>query len=209
VQGTARSTSIYLADDHVVVRRGLRLLMESVPGFEVVGEAGDAREALAALGGAVDVLLLDLNMPGEPLGALSEAAGKGVAVIVLTMERDPAFAERALQAGARGYVLKGAVDEELIDAVREVAAGGTHVSGEVARDLERRAEPAEGGPWELTARELEVLRMIARGHTNVEIAEQLSLSVRTVETHRTHIQQKLGTSGRPDLVRYALSRDLI
>jgi two-component system response regulator NreC len=209
VQGTARSTSIYLADDHVVVRRGLRLLMESVPGFEVVGEAGDAREALAALGGAVDVLLLDLNMPGEPLGALSEAAGKGVAVIVLTMERDPAFAERALQAGARGYVLKGAEDEELIDAVREVAAGGTHVSGEVARDLERRAEPAEGGPWELTARELEVLRMIARGHTNVEIAEQLSLSVRTVETHRTHIQQKLGTSGRPDLVRYALSRDLI
>lgn len=209
MQGTARSTSIYLADDHVVVRRGLRLLMESVPGFEVVGEAGDAREALAALGGAVDVLLLDLNMPGEPLGALSEAAGKGVAVIVLTMERDPAFAERALQAGARGYVLKGAVDEELIDAVREVAAGGTHVSGEVARDLERRAEPAEGGPWELTARELEVLRMIARGHTNVEIAEQLSLSVRTVETHRTHIQQKLGTSGRPDLVRYALSRDLI
>lgn len=210
MQGTGEQISIFLADDHVVVRRGLRLLLEEVPDFAVVGEASNAREALAAAtDAAVDVLLLDLNMPGKPLDALAESGADAPPVVFLTMERDPAFAERALHAGARGYVLKGAVDEELIDAIRVVSAGGTHVSSEVERSLKGRSEQGDGAPTELTPRELEVLRLIARGHTNAEIAELLSLSVRTVETHRTHIQQKLRASGRPELVRYALAHDLI
>jgi two-component system response regulator NreC len=207
VQG-ARPISLFLADDHVVVRRGLRMLLDEVPEFQVRGEAGDAGEALAAVaGGGVDVLLLDLNMPGEPLEAIAEIArsAEATAVIFLTMEQDPAYARRALEAGARGYVLKGAAGEELVDAIRTVAAGGTHVSADVQRSLGKQAEQAS----ELTVRESEVLRLIARGHTNVEIAEKLSLSVRTIETHRTHIQQKLGISSRPELVRYALAHDLI
>lgn len=207
---TPPTISLVLADDHVVVRRGLRMLLERVPDFEVEAESGDAREALAAVkGGGVDVLLLDLNMPGEPLEALSEIAKSmpGVAVIVLTMEQDPAFARRALDAGAKGYVLKRAAEEELVGAIRAVAAGRTHVSREVERALARagRADP----PSELTPRETEVLRLISRGHTNAEVARELSLSVRTVETHRTHIQQKLVLSTRPELVRYALEHDLI
>jgi two-component system response regulator NreC len=200
---------IVLADDHVVVRRGLRMLLEAEEGLEVTAEAGEAGEAVAAAtNGGADVLLLDLNMPGDPLGALPELAGAGVAAIVLTMERDPAFAERAMEAGASGYLFKDAPGEELIEAIRAAAAGESHVSASVARSMERRSRQRGAAP-ELTPRETEVLSMIARGHTNGEIAERLALSVRTVETHRTHIQQKLGTSGRPELVRYALEHDLI
>lgn len=203
--------SLVLADDHVVVRHGLRLLLDRVPEFEVVAESGDAREALAAVeAGGVDVVLLDLNMPGEPLEALAEIARSSpqVAVVVLTMEQDPSFARRALEAGARGYVLKRGAEEDLVDAIHAVAAGGTHVSGEVRAALERqdREQPPEN---ELTPRETEVLRLISRGHTSAEIAHELSLSVRTVETHRTRIQQRLGLSSRPDLVRYALDHDLL
>jgi two-component system response regulator NreC len=201
-------TSLFLADDHVVVRRGLRMLLDGVPEFDVRGEAGDAREALAAIaGGSVDVLILDLNMPGEPLEAIAEIGRSAppTAVIVLTMEQDPAHARRALDAGAAGYVYKGAAGDELVEAIQTVAAGGTHLSPEVERAMGRRAEEAS----RLTEREQEVLRLIARGHTNAEVAEELSLSIRTIETHRTHIQQKLGVSSRPELVRYALAHDLI
>lgn len=202
--------SLLLADDHVVVRRGLRLVLERVPRLEVAGEAGDAREALARVReGGVDVVLLDLNMPGEPLAALAEiaAAEPDVAVVVLTMEQDPAVARLALDAGARGYVLKRAADEELVEAIGTVAAGGTHLSPALQAALKRIGEqPPES---ELTPREAEVLRLIARGNTNAEVARQLSLSVRTVETHRNHIQQKLSLASRPELVRYALEHDLI
>jgi two-component system response regulator NreC len=203
--------SLVLADDHVVVRRGLRMLLERVSDFEVIAEASDARDALVAVNaGDVDVLVLDLNMPGRPLDVLSEIteSAAGVAVIVLTMEQDPAFARRALEAGAKGYVLKRAAGEELVDAIRAVTAGGTHLSRDIDTAL---AEPAaQANPSsELTARETEVLRLIARGHTNAEVARELHLSVRTVETHRTRIQQKLGLSSRPELVRYALVNDLI
>lgn len=203
--------SLVLADDHVVVRRGLRMVLERVPDFEVVTEASDAREALVAAGEVgADVLVLDLNMPGEPLEVLAEAgqAAPGVAVIVLTMEQDPELARRAMEAGARGYVLKQAAEEELVDAIRTVAAGGTHLSREIEAALARpdqRGDSRDG----LTGRETEVLGLIARGHTNAEIADMLSLSVRTVETHRARIQQKLGLSTRPELVRYALAHDLI
>ena len=204
--------AVVLADDHVVVRRGLRIALERVPGVTVVGEAGDVQTALAAV--AVeqpDVLVLDLNMPGESaLAALPGLVDSApdVAVVVLTMEQDPALARLALDRGARGYVLKQAAEEELVEAIRAVASGGTHVSREIEAALSEPAEP--GGPRdELTARETEVLRLIALGHTNADVAKRLSLSVRTVETHRTHIQQKLGVSGRPQLVRYALTQRLI
>lgn len=202
---------LVLADDHVVVRRGLRMLLEQEAGFEVAAEASDARQALASASEAeADIVVLDLNMPGEPLEALAELVrgGPRPAAIVLTMERDPAFARRALEIGARGYLLKDAAGDELIDAIRAVAGGGTHVSPEVEAALSKRQGP-EGPASELTARESEVLRLIARGHTNAEIATQLSLSVRTVETHRTRIQQKLCLSSRPELVRYALAHELI
>lgn len=187
------------------------MLLERVSDFEVIAEASDARDALVAVNaGDVDVLVLDLNMPGRPLDVLSEIteSAAGVAVIVLTMEQDPAFARRALEAGAKGYVLKRAAGEELVDAIRAVTAGGTHLSRDIDTAL---AEPAaQANPSsELTARETEVLRLIARGHTNAEVARELHLSVRTVETHRTRIQQKLGLSSRPELVRYALVNDLI
>jgi two-component system response regulator NreC len=205
-------TAVVLADDHVVVRRGLRMLLEQAPGFAVVGEAGDASSALgAAAAERADILVLDLNMPGQPpLEALAEMAesAPGVAVVVLTMERDPEFARRAFELGARGYVLKEAVEEELVTALRAVAAGGEHVSPALAAAL---AKPAEEGrsPADLTARETEVLRLIALGHTNAEIAAALSISVRTVESHRKRIQQKLGVSTRPELVRHALEHRLI
>ena len=205
-------TTVVLADDHVVVRRGLRMLLDQAPDLTVTGEAGDADAALAAaVREGADILVLDLNMPGRsPLDVLAEIADSapGVAVVVLTMERDPAFARRALELGASGYVLKEAVDDELVTAIREAGAGGTHVSAAVASLLE--GSPAdEGPPGGLTEREVEVLRLIALGHTNTEIAAELSLSVRTVESHRKHIQQKLGASSRPELVRYALEQKLI
>ena len=203
--------AVVLADDHIVVRRGLRMLLERVPDFEVVAEAGDARAALdAATAERADILVLDLNMPGQPpLEVLSEVAESApdVAVVVLTMEQDAAFARRALDRGARGYVLKRAVGEELVLAIRTAAAGGTHVSAAIETALAK--PPEHAAPDGLTEREVEVLRLIALGHTNIEIAGELSLSVRTVETHRMHIQQKLGVSSRPELVRYALDRRLI
>ena len=137
-----------LADDHVVVRRGLRMLLERVEEFEVLAEAGDAGEALELVGrGGVDVLLLDLNMPGRPLEALAElTAASPTSVIVLTMEQDPAFARRALEAGARGYLLKRAAEEELVDGDPDVAAGGTHIehgtSRRRCRGPSRSREPA-------------------------------------------------------------------
>ncbi len=210
--GAQPRIAVVLADDHVVVRRGLRMLLERVDDFAVVAEAGDAGAALDAVTTEkADVLVLDLNMPGQPpLNALSEVAESApdVAVVVLTMEQDPAFARPALERGARGYVLKRAVEEELVVAIRTVAAGGRHVSPEIEAVLAQPPERA-GPPDGLTERETEVLRLIALGHTNPEIGQMLSLSVRTVETHRTHIQQKLSIATRPELVRYALEHRLI
>lgn len=207
-----RQLTVVLADDHVVVRRGLRMLLDQAADLTVAGEAGDADSALqVSVDEDADVLVLDLNMPGRPplemLGEMSTSA-PGVAVVVLTMERDPAFARRALELGARGYVLKEAVDEELVTAIREVGGGGTHISAAVASLLEG-SKAEQGPPGGLTEREAEVLRLIALGYTNTEIATDLSLSVRTVESHRKHIQQKLGASSRPELVRYALEQRLI
>jgi len=165
------------------------------------------------LGHKPDVLVLDLNMPGgrSSLEALPDVAQRSPATrtVILTMQEDPEYARRALRAGALGYVLKDAADGELVDAVRRVAEGGTYLNPALGSRLATTPEQPSGPPGALSGREAQVLRLIALGHTNAEIAEQLFLSVRTVETHRAHIQQKLGRSTRAELVRYALDNGLL
>lgn len=206
----AEAISIVLADDHTVVRRALRMLLEEEPGFEVVAEADDADSAVRYLRGhKPDVLILDLNMPGRPsLEAIPDmrAVSPETQIVVLTMQKEPAFARQALQLGVLGYVLKEAADDELVQAVRSAAAGETYLQPALGAKL--AAEP-ESAASDLSERETDVLRLIALGHTNAEIAEKLYISVRTVETHRAHIQQKLGVSSRAELVRSALSRGLV
>jgi two-component system response regulator NreC len=210
----ADQITIVLADDHAVVRSGLRLLLDQAGGFHVVAEAGDADAALrSVLGHKPDVLVLDLNMPGEPtsLEAIPQVAERspGTRVVILTMQEDPSFARHALQAGAAGYVLKEAADTELVEAVRRVAAGETYLNPRLGAALASAPSAAQGRPDDLTAREVDVLRLIALGHTNTEIAGQLYLSVRTVESHRARIVQKLRLNTRAELVRYALERGLL
>ncbi len=205
-----QTITIVLADDHTVVRSALRLLLESEPGFEVVAEAGDVEGAVRYVRGHKPrVLILDLNMPGgSSLAAIPDVADAcpDTRTVVLTMQDDPAFAREALQAGALGYVLKEAADAQLVEAVRKAAGGETYLQPELGARL---AAAPSGPPDDLSERELEVLRLIALGHTNAEIAEQLFLSVRTIESHRAHIQQKLRLTTRSELVRYALERGLI
>jgi two-component system response regulator NreC len=214
VAAEAEPITIVIADDHLVVRSGLRMVLERAGGFEVVSEAGDADAALrTVLGHKPAILVLDLNMPGElsSLDAIPRVreVSPTTRVVVLTMQDDPQFARRALRAGAAGYVLKEAADDELVEAVRRVAEGGTYLNPRLGAML--AAAPAEpsGPPDDLTEREVEVLRLIALGNTNAEIAQQLYLSVRTVESHRAHIQQKLGRSTRAELVRYALDHGFL
>jgi two-component system, NarL family, response regulator NreC len=210
----AEPIKIVLADDHVVVRSGLRMVLERAGGFEVVSEAGDTDAALrTVLGHKPAILVLDLNMPGEltSLEAIPrvQEVSPATRVVVLTMQDDPEFARRALRAGAAGYVLKEAADDELVEAVRRVATGGTYLNPRLGAMLAAAPPEPSGPPDDLTDREVEVLRLIALGHTNAEIAQHLFLSVRTVESHRAHIQQKLGRSTRAELVRYALDHGFV
>ena len=206
----AGKTTVVLVDDHAVVRGALKALLEGQEDLEVVGEAGD----LAAGRSTVRerrprVLVLDVNLPDglavDAVPQLREDAPE-TAIVLLTMERDLTLARRALDAGAAGYLFKDSAHLELIEAVRAAAAGERHLAAAVAAGL--KSEGAGEKPA-LSPRETDVLRLMALGHTNREIGEQLSLSVRTVETHRAHIQQKLGLSSRPELTRYALSHGLI
>jgi two-component system response regulator NreC len=206
--GTIR---LVLADDHAVVRSGLRMLLDSEPDFEVVAEASDVESAKRYVRGHhPKVLVLDLNMPGgsslEAIPILRQES-PDTQIVVLTMQQEPAFAREALGAGALGYVLKEAADDELVEAVRNAAAGESYLNPKLGARI--ASEPPPGPPDDLSEREVDVLRLIALGHTNSEIAEQLFLSVRTVETHRSHIQQKLRLSTRAELVDYALKRKLI
>jgi len=203
--------SIVLADDHQVVRSGLRLLLDSQSDFEVVAEASDADGARRYVRGHHPrVLVLDLNMPGgsslQAIPAIREESPH-TQIVVLTMQNEPAFAREALGAGALGYVLKEAAHDELVEAVRRAAAGERYLNPRLGARL--AAEPASGPPDDLSAREVDVLRLIALGHTNAETAERLYLSVRTIETHRSHIQRKLGLSNRAELVAYAIDHRLI
>jgi two-component system response regulator NreC len=202
---------VVIADDHAVVRRGLRQVLDSEDGVEVVAEAANLTDARRYVRGHhPDVLVLDLNLPeGLSLAAIPEMRNEFPAtqVVVLTMQNEPAYAREALSAGALGYVLKEAAESELVEAVRRAAVGDTYLNPRLGARV--AAEPPAGPPDGLSEREVEVLRMIALGHTNTEIAEQLYLSVRTVETHRAHIQQKLRLASRAELVRYALEHHLV
>ena len=202
---------LVLADDHAVVRSGLRMVLDSEPDFEVVAEASDIEAARRYVRGHhPKVLILDLNMPGgsslEAIPILRQES-PDTQIVVLTMQQEPAFAREALRAGALGYVLKEAADDELVEAVRRAAVGESYLNPKLGARI--ASEPPPGPPDDLSEREVDVLWLIALGHTNSEIAEQLFLSVRTVETHRSHIQQKLRLSTRAELADYALKRKLI
>jgi len=204
--------TIVVADDHAVVRGGLRRMLDAEDGFAVVAEAGDVDETRRQVAAhRPSLLLLDLHMPGGgSLAALPSlcAASPTTEVLVLTMQDDPGYAREALQRGARGYLLKEAEEADLVHAIRTVAAGGTYLQPELgARLLTDAAAPASAAA--LTQREREVLRLLALGHTNAEVAGLLHLSVRTVETHRANLQAKLGVAGRADLVRHARERGLV
>ena len=209
---TAQSqTSVVLVDDHAVVRGALRALLEAQDDLEVAGEAGDlagARQAVADF--TPDVLVLDVNLPdglGVEIVADLRGAHPGTQIVLLTMERDIGLARRALDDGALGYLFKDAAHLELVEAVRAAAVGDRYLPAAVSAGLSR--PPDQGGSQALSPREIDVLRLMALGHTNREIGEQLELSVRTVETHRAHIQQKLSLTTRPELTRYALEHNLI
>jgi len=204
---------VVIADDHAVVRSGLRMLLDSQEGLEVVAEAGDVPTALQVIRAhRPTVAVLDLNMPGgsglEAIPALRESTPE-TAIVVLTMQDDPAFARQALRGGALGFVLKEAADEELLEAVKLAARGETYLNPRLGARLAAQPPAPAGPPDGLSERELEVLRLIALGHTNVEIGERLYLSTRTVETHRAHVQQKTRAATRAELVRYAIDHGLI
>jgi two-component system response regulator NreC len=202
-------------DDHAVVRSGLRLLIDSQDGLETVAEAGTARDAIFEVRKhKPDVVLMDVGLPDRTgieatPDVLRESAE--TKVLILSMEDDPSYVREAFAAGAFGYVLKEAADMELVDALRQVANGGRYVNPALgARMAVAEAEAStrsEADP--LSEREREVLRLLALGHTNQEIAKMLFISVRTAETHRAHIMQKLRLNTRAELVRYALSEGLL
>jgi DNA-binding NarL/FixJ family response regulator len=206
---------VLVVDDHAVVRSGLRRLIDEESDMETVGEAGTVRDAIfEARSANPDLILMDVVMPGESgIEGLPKLLHEHpeVKVLVLSMQDDPRYLREAFAAGASGYVLKEAADTEVVTAIREVAAGGRYVHPELgARLIAAEAEAArqaEADP--LSDREREVLRLLALGFTNQEIAKQLFISVRTAETHRAHVMQKLRLASRAELVRYAIAHGLL
>jgi len=212
----AEPIRVALCDDHGVVRSGLRRILADEDDIEVVGEAADATEAVAlATAERPDVFVMDLGLPGTSgIDATRQVldASPATAVLVLTVHDDVAYLRKAFDAGARGYLVKDAADVELVLAVRHVASGQEYVhpslgAALLAPDAATARPSGPGG--ELSEREVDVLRMVALGHTNADIAAELFVSVRTVETHRAHVQQKLGIKARADLVRVAREFGLI
>ena len=203
---------LVLVDDHEVVRGGLRRVLEAQPGWSVEAEVGDIERALrATLGHKPDVLILDLNLAGvSSLEYIPELLERSPAtrIVVLTMQTEPAYARDALRAGASAYVLKEAAEEELVTAVRAAAEGRTYLTPRVGAMIAAAPEAGEADD-ELTGREQEVLRLLARGHTNAEIGELLFLSRRTIESHRGNIQRKLDLTTRAELTNYALEHKLL
>ncbi|GAB4502376.1 MAG: response regulator transcription factor [Anaerolineales bacterium] len=211
-------TTILLADDHSVLRSGLKLLLESQPDLLVVGEASSGLEALDLAGKLQpDLILLDLSMPGlgglEALPALRKSV-PAAKILILTMHDDPQYLRSALKNGASGYVLKKAADSELISAIRAVLRGEMYVHPSMTRtlleDMLPRAAASPLDAWDtLSEREQEVLKLVALGYTSAEIAAQLNLSDKTVETYRARGMEKLGLNNRAALVRFALKKGLI
>lgn len=210
-----RHLRILLVDDHRVVRAGLRMLLEAEPGLEVVDEAGGVRDAVfKARRHAPDVIVLDVMLPDgdgdEAIGRL-QAEAPETKVLILSMEDSGHHVRRAFANGANGYVLKDAAEEELVSAIREVAAGGRYLHPALgARMVQAQVEEQRRAAADpLSDREREVLRLLAEGHTNQEIAARLYISVRTAETHRAHIMQKLRFTTRAELVRYAIDQGML
>jgi two-component system, NarL family, response regulator NreC len=205
---------IVLADDHALMLSGLRMLLDSESGFEVVAEACDVKSARRCVRDyRPGVLVLDLNMPG---GSSLEAIpiirmeSPGTQIVVFTVQQEAALAHKTLQAGALGYVLKGAAPGELVQAVSRAAVGESYLDLGLCAGIASEPPPNPPNiPDDLSQREVDVLRLIALGNTNAEIGKRLHLSVRTVETHRAHIQQKLRLSTRAELVEYALEQGLM
>ena len=210
-QQTTRPIRVVLADDHALMRRSLRLLLENEQDLEVIAEAGDLRMvARHVREHRPHVLVLDLGLPnGSSVQAIDRLRKEvpGTEIVVLTMEESPVFAQQALDAGAIGFVLKEMADEDLPEAVRRAARGLHYVSPRVAASLSARRRSITES--RLSGRETEVVRLIALGYTSAEIAHELHLSPRTVDTHRERINRKLGLRTRRDVVRYALQHGLL
>jgi len=208
-----RTIGILLADDHAVVRRGLRLVLESEPDFRVVGEAGDGVEAVRrGVREDVDLAILDITMPGMTgIQAAQELAGlrPRLRILILSMHDNEQYFLEALRAGASGYVLKSVADHDLINACRSAMRGEAFVYPDTERALLRRALDDGPAASELTARESQILALVADGHTSREIADMLVISPRTVERHRENLRHKLGLRNRVDLTRYAIRSGLI
>jgi two-component system response regulator NreC len=209
--GSAHVT-VVLADDHVVVREGLRLLLEADPSIEVVAEAEELDAAIAEVEARrPDVLLAEASVGGEAtlpaIARLAESAPE-TRVVVLTGRQDPSLAGEAIRLGAAGYLPKTAAGRQLLRAIRMAAAGNTYLEPQLGARLAADVAAAKRAAPELTERELEVLRLIARGHTNRETAARMFISVRTVENHRARIQRKLGCGSRSDLVEYVNAHGL-
>jgi len=210
---------ILLADDHTVMRNGLRLLLERQPNLSVVGEASDGRETVrAAESFSPDVVVMDIAMPnlnGIEAARQITAARPETAIVILSMHSDESYVIRALKAGARAYLLKDSAEGDLIAAIRAISEGKSFFSPAISRilveDYMRQLEQqhAEDTYELLTAREREILQLLAEGKTNKEVASMLNLSVYTIETHRTHILQKLNLHNVPELILYAVRKGII
>ena len=213
------SIRILIADDHAIFRSGLKALLEKEIDFEVIAETGEGFETVRAIASNdIDVLLLDINMPGLPGPKIAEAALQGkprLAIVVLTMHEDEYYLQEFLKIGARAFVLKKSTGTELIQAIRAAHRGERYVDSSmmghvISSYVGGRREELRGGRLDLlTQREQDVCGLLAYGHTNVEVAEQLSISERTVETHRANIMAKLGLGSRAEMVRFAIDNGLL
>jgi two-component system response regulator NreC len=205
-----KRVQVLLADDHAVLRAGLRLLVDAEPDLTVVAEAADGPEAIAKARRAhPDIVVLDLSMPRtDPASTIRQLSRLGARTVVLTMHDDPAYVGAALAAGADGYVVKKAADVELLAAIRAVSRGCRFLDASAGRARPARRAVAPP-PGRLSAREEQVLSLVAHGFTNREAAERLGLSVKTVETFRARVCEKLGLRSRADLVGYALRMGLV
>jgi len=202
------TTKIMLVDDHPLVRDGLRARLEAVPGFAIVAEAGSADEALQRAGEqAIDLVLMDINLRGSSNGidltARFHVSFPEIAVLILSMHDKTEYLMQSVQAGARGYVLKDAPGKDIVHAIETVISGGMYYSAALAQKLARPMTPGQL----LTARERQVLQHIANGESNKQIARELDLSVRTVETHRLNIKRKLDIEGQAELIKFAVENN--
>ncbi|HEV8510316.1 MAG TPA: response regulator transcription factor [Gemmatimonadales bacterium] len=209
---------LLIADDHAVLRAGLRMLLEAQHDIEVVGDAGDGAEVVQkARALQPDVVLLDLSMPGPHSGEVIRQvlrASPKTRVLVLTMHDDPAYLASAMAAGAAGYVVKKVADSELLSAIRAVHAGRTFVDltqslGSPSHAVAGTSRTESQQPKDLSRREREVLRLLAQGHSNQQIADHIRVSVKTVETYRTRLREKLGLKGRAELYRFAVESGIL